>query len=92
MKIQDAPIENPVVCAPGAHAREATPVLPKAVRARVNHFAHQSGVQHATIVREALLGMLNQAVQSGISREDLAKSLDAMEAAAGGGLETNQNS
>lgn len=86
------PPANSVVHAPGAPAREAPPNLPKSVRARVNHFAHQSGAQHATIVREALLGMLNQAVESGISREDLAKSLDAMEAAAGGRLETNQNS
>jgi hypothetical protein len=69
-----------VVRAPGAHAREAAPILPKAIAARINRFAHQSGQQYASALRDALLRDLRQAVENGTPRDELVGALTDIEA------------
>jgi hypothetical protein len=55
-------------------------ILPKTIKARVNQLAHRRAQQYALMVRDSTLGKLQAMADAGKTIEDLAATMEAIEA------------
>ena len=57
-------------------------ILPRAIKTKVNQFAHRRALHHELIVREATMRELQILAEGGVSIPDLYAALQRLEAAA----------